>query len=69
MDKYKTIKSYALYTVLAVCGLAIWYLGTAFVKLDFNFVNWKESTRFLALAFGLLTSGALIAFTRITRGS
>lgn len=63
MDKFKTIKSYALYTVLAVCGFAIWYLGTAFVLLDFNLVNWEQSTRLLVLLEGGLTSiGALVIY-------
>ncbi len=33
MNTIKTLKSYALYTLLAVCGFAVWYLGTAFVLL------------------------------------
>jgi hypothetical protein len=67
MNKFKTIKSYALYTVLAVCGFAIWYLGTSFVILDLNYVNWKESTRFLVISLGLLTSIAFVGFTFIHR--
>jgi len=39
MNTIKTLKSYALYTFLAVCGFAVWYLGTAFVLLEMNFTN------------------------------
>ena len=67
MDKFKTIKSYTLYTVLAVCGFAIWYLGTAFVLLDFNFSNWGESTRFLVLLEGAITSIGIVAVSKISR--
>mgnify|MGYP001290865309 CR=1 FL=1 len=67
MDKFKTIKSYALYTVLAVCGFAIWYLGTAFVLLDLNFVNWQESTRLLVLLEGTLTSVGIVGVTKVIR--
>ena len=66
MDKFKTIKSYALYIVLAVCGFAIWYLGTAFVLLDLNFVNWEESTRLLVLLEGIITSIGLLAVYKLT---
>ena len=67
MDKYKTIKSYALYTVLAVCGFAVWYLGTAFVILDLNIINWQESTRLLVLLEGAITAIGFIAVTHINR--
>tara|TARA_R110000851_G_scaffold136391_2_gene272003 strand:- start:149 stop:355 length:207 start_codon:yes stop_codon:yes gene_type:complete len=67
MDKFKTIKSYALYTVLAVCGFAIWYLGTAFVLLDLNFANWGESTRLLVLLEGTFTSVLIVGITKISR--
>lgn len=65
--KELSVKEYFLYTVLALCGFAIWYLGTAFVILDLNIINWQESTRFLVLANGLLTSIGIVAVTYINR--
>ena len=62
--KELSIKEYFLYTLLALCGFAIWYLGTAFVILDLNPVNWDEATRFLVLSEGLVTAVAFIAFRR-----
>ena len=65
--KELSIKEYFLYTVLALCGFAIWYLGTAFVILDLNVVNWQESTRLLVLLEGTLTSIGIVAVTYINR--
>ena len=65
--KELSLKEYFLYTVLALCGFAIWYLGTAFVILDLNVVNWQESTRLLVLLEGTLTSIGLVAVTKISR--
>ena len=67
MNTIKTLKSYALYTLLAVCGFAIWYLGTAFVVLDLNIANWGEITRLLVVLFGVLTSSSFVAFAVINR--
>jgi len=33
--------------LIAISGFAIWYLGTAFVLLEPNISNWKQSTRLL----------------------
>jgi hypothetical protein len=65
--KELSIKEYFLYTVLALCGFAIWYLGTAFVILDLNIANWQESTRLLVLLEGTLTSICIVAVTHIKR--
>ena len=65
--KELNLKEYFLYMVLALCGFAIWYLGTAFVILDLNVVNWQESTRLLVLLEGTLTSIGLVAVTKISR--
>ena len=62
--KELSVKEYFLYTLLALCGFAIWYLGTAFVILDLNPVNWDEATRFLVLSEGLVTAVAFIVFRR-----
>ena len=63
MNMIKTLKSYALYTLLAVCGFAVWYLGTAFVLLEMNFVNWEQSTRLLVMLEGAVTSvGAIVIY-------
>ena len=61
------IKEYFLYTVLAVCGFAIWYLGTAFVLLELNFTKWEESTRLLVLLEGTLTSVGILGITKVGR--
>jgi hypothetical protein len=66
-NKELSVKEYFLYTLLALCGFAIWYLGTAFVILDLNVSNWEESTRFLVLSEGTITSIALVAITKISR--
>ena len=63
MNIIKTIKIYAFYTMLAICGFAIWYLGAAFILLDLNFVNWEEDTRILVLIEGIITGiGFLIIY-------
>jgi hypothetical protein len=67
VNKFKTIKSYALYTVLALCGFAIWYLGAAFVVLDLNIENWEEGTRLLVVLYGAVSSIFFVAFTIIKR--
>lgn len=51
-----SVKEYFLYTLLALCGFPIWYLGAAFVLLEMNFVNWEQNIRLLVLFEGLLTS-------------
>ena len=56
-----------LYTVLALCGFAIWYFATAFVIMDLNPINWSESMRFLVVAEGLVTSVGIVALTHLTR--
>ena len=61
------IKEYILYTLLALCGFAIWYLGTAFIIMDFNPVNWSEATRFLVVAEGLVTAITIVALTHLAR--
>lgn len=67
MNTIKTLKSYALYTLLAVSGFAVWYLGTAFVLLEMNFANWEQSTRLLVLLEGAITSFGAIAIYKIGR--
>ena len=66
-NKELSVKEYFLYTLLALCGFAIWYLGTAFVILDLNVSNWEESTRFLVLVEGAITSIGLVVITKINR--
>ena len=63
MDLIKTLTRYALYTLLALCGFAIWYFATAFVIMDLNPINWGEAIRFLVVAEGLVTAVALIGLT------
>ena len=67
MKLIKTLKSYALYTLLAVCGFAVWYLGTAFVLLEMNFANWEQSTRLLVMLEGAVTSVGAIAIYKVSR--
>lgn len=67
MNTIKTLKSYALYTLLAVCGFAVWYLGTAFVLLEMNFANWEQSTRLLVMLEGAITSVGAIAIYKAGR--
>jgi hypothetical protein len=67
MDTVKTLKSYALYTLLAVCGFAVWYLGTAFVLLEMNFANWEQSTRLLVMLEGAITAVGAIAIYKVGR--
>ena len=67
MNTIKTLKSYALYTLLAVCGFAVWYLGTAFVLLEMNFANWEQSTRLLVMLEGAITSVSAIAIYKVGR--
>ena len=67
MDKFKTIKSYALYTVLAVCGFAIWYLIASFALLDLNALNWQGGERFIVGSLGFLTSVILMFVGAMTR--
>lgn len=66
-NKELSVKEYFLYTLLALCGFAIWYLGTAFVILDLNVLNWEETTRLLVLLEGTITSIGLVATTKISR--
>ena len=65
--KELSLKEYFLYTVLALCGFAIWYLGTAFVILELNCLKWDASTRFLVLTEGTITAVGLVAVTKITK--
>lgn len=65
--KELSTKEYFLYTLLALCGFAIWYFATAFVIMDLNPVNWSEATRFLFVAEGLVTAIAIVALTHLTR--
>jgi len=65
--KELNLKEYFLYTVLALCGFAIWYLGTAFVTLELNYLRWDASTRFLVLIEGVITAVGLVAVTKISR--
>ena len=67
MHTIKKLKSYALYTLLAVCGFAVWYLGTAFILLEMNFVNWEQSTRLLVILEGAITSAGAIAIYKVSR--
>jgi hypothetical protein len=61
--KKLSIKEYFLYMFLALFVFAVWYLGTAFVILDLNILNWEKSTRFMVLANGSITSiGIVINF-------
>ena len=66
MNLIKTLTRYALYTLLALCGFAIWYFATAFVIMDLNPVNWSEATRFLVVAEGLVTAVGIVALTHLT---
>lgn len=67
MNTIKTLKSYALYTLLVVCGFAIWYLGTAFVLLDMNFANWEQKTRLLVMLEGAVTSCGIVILYKAIR--
>lgn len=67
MNTIKTLKSYAIYILLAVCGFAVWYLGTAFVLLEMNFANWEQSTRLLVILEGSITSVGAIAIYKVGR--
>jgi hypothetical protein len=67
MDIIKTLKSYALYTLLVVCGFAVWYLGNAFVLLEMNFANWEQNIRFLVAIEGAITSIGAIAIYQVNR--
>ena len=66
MNLIKTLTRYAFYTLLALCGFAIWYFATAFVIMDLNPVNWSEATRFLVVAEGLVTAVGIVALTHLT---
>jgi hypothetical protein len=65
--KELSVKEYFLYTLLALCGFAIWYIGAAFVTLDLNIINWQGNTRFLVFTNGLLTGVGIVAVTYINR--
>jgi len=67
MNTIKTLKSYAFYTLLAVCGFAVWYLGTAFVLLEMNFANWEQNIRLLVMLEGAITSVCAIAIYKVGR--
>jgi len=67
MNTIKTLKSYALYTLLAVCGFAVWYLGTAFVLLEMNFANWEQSARLFVMIEGVVTAVGVIAIYKVGR--
>ena len=67
MEKFKTIKSYALYTALAVCGFVIWYLIASFALLDLNALNWQSGERFIVGSLGFLTSTILMFVGAMTR--
>jgi len=67
MKLIKTLKSYALYTLLVVCGFAVWYLGTAFVLLEMNFSNWEQKIRLLVVLEGAVTSCAIISLYKVVR--
>jgi hypothetical protein len=67
MNTIKTLKSYAIYTLLAVCSFAVWYLGTGFVLLEMNFANWEQSTRLLVILEGAITSGGAIGIYKVGR--
>lgn len=66
-NKELSVKEYFLYTLLALCGFAIWYFTTAFVIMDLNPVNWSEATRFLVVTQGLVTAVGIVALTHISR--
>ena len=65
--KELSVKEYFLYTLLALCGFAIWYFATAFVIMDLNPINWNEATRFLVVTEGLVTAIGIVALTHLTR--
>ena len=65
--KKLNLKEYFLYTLLVLCGFAIWYLGTAFVILELNCLKWDASTRFLVLIEGAITAVGLVGVTKISR--
>jgi hypothetical protein len=67
MNTIKTLKRYAVYISLVVCSFAVWYLGTAFVLLEMNVVNWKQSERLLLVIEGAITSVGLIAIYEVDR--
>lgn len=67
MNTIKTLKSYASYTLLAVCGFAIWYLGTAFVLLEIDFRNWGQLIRSFVMLEGAITSIGVIAIYKVGR--
>lgn len=67
MIDFKTLRSYVIYTLLVVCGFAMFYFGTAFVTLEMNFVNWEEDTRFFVIIEGTITSIGLILMYKINK--
>lgn len=62
MNIIKTLKTYAFYTLLVVCGFAVWYLATAFVLLEINFVNWSQWIRLLVVSEGVVTAISIVSF-------
>jgi len=67
MNIIKTLKNSAIYTLLAVCGFAVWYLGTAFVLLEMNFANWEQSIRLLVMLEGAITAFGAISIYKVCR--
>ena len=65
--KKLNLKEYFLYTLLVLCGFAIWYLGTAFVILELNCLKWDASTRFLVLMQGAITAVGLVIVTKLKK--
>lgn len=47
MNLTKTLKSYALYTLLYVCIFTATYIGCSLINLSFNLKNWFMETRIL----------------------
>jgi len=65
--KKLNLKEYFLYTLLVLCGFAIWYLGTAFVILELNCLKWDASTRFLVLMQGAITAVGLVIVVKLKK--
>ena len=67
MNTIETLKSYAIYALLAVSGFAVWYLAAAFILLEMDFTNWEQTTRLLVMLEGAVTSGGVVAIYKACR--
>jgi len=69
MKRFKRLRSYTLYTLLALCGFMYWYVGSSLILNDFNILNWQKSTIVLVVSQSILMAIGLpwIVYIRLNK--